>query len=358
MEQIKTDLDGLEKRLHVRDAEGRDQIVGRILVLVDDLDRCEPKKAVEVLQAINLLLDFPTFIVCLGIDARIVTGAIERHYGGLLGEAGASGYEYLDKIIQIPFRIPQPSEDEIKTFIAKQLGDPEPPPEEREDTGSRQDESPSGETTDGARGNEPDGATAGETLPDSRTDTVEQPGADAGVAFTYYELKAFQDLARFLRPNPRQLKRLVNVYRLVRTLATTKDERAILDKPAATIRWLVMCDQWPYTSHAMLWYFGEMLEDWDGHIPTDAPSGDPLLYLLDEIDPRLSREKQRQLDGDPESLRELLEREDGRLTWDELRRIRQYTVNFNPAIEGELRVLPADGHLPEPIGGGTRKTAL
>ena len=48
--------------------------------------------------AINLLLNFDSFIVCLGIDARIITRAVERHYRGLLGPAGASGYEYLDKI--------------------------------------------------------------------------------------------------------------------------------------------------------------------------------------------------------------------------------------------------------------------
>ena len=34
----------------------------RILVIIDDLDRCEPGKAVEVLQAINLLLNFDSFI--------------------------------------------------------------------------------------------------------------------------------------------------------------------------------------------------------------------------------------------------------------------------------------------------------
>jgi len=100
MEDIRHDLETLEERLHGTDSAGNDVVTGRILVLIDDLDRCEPAKAVEVLQAVNLLLNFKSFIVCLGIDARIVTGAVEKHYEGLLGEAGASGYEYLDKIVQ------------------------------------------------------------------------------------------------------------------------------------------------------------------------------------------------------------------------------------------------------------------
>ena len=127
MEDIKHDLERLEERLHRKDTDGIDVITGRILVLIDDLDRCEPAKAVEVLQAVNLLLNFSSFVVCIGIDARIVTAAIEKHYEGLLGTAGASGYEYLDKIVQIPFRIPLPGPEEIRTFLAGQLGNPERP---------------------------------------------------------------------------------------------------------------------------------------------------------------------------------------------------------------------------------------
>ena len=126
MDEIKHDLETLEKRLH--DKKDPTIVVGRILILIDDLDRCEPEKAVEVLQAVNLLLNFKSFIVCLGIDARIVTGAIEKHYDGLLGRTGASGYEYLDKIVQIPFRIPEPNPEEVKAFINSQLGDPKPEP--------------------------------------------------------------------------------------------------------------------------------------------------------------------------------------------------------------------------------------
>lgn len=58
MEEIKHDLEALERRLH--DDDPKKPTVGRILVVIDDLDRCEPTKSVEVLQAVNLLLNFPT----------------------------------------------------------------------------------------------------------------------------------------------------------------------------------------------------------------------------------------------------------------------------------------------------------
>jgi hypothetical protein len=361
MTEIREDLEKLEERLRGNN--------GRILVVVDDLDRCEPEKAVEVLQAINLLLNFKSFIVCLGIDARIITSAVERHYEGLLGEVGASGYEYLEKIVQIPFRIPQPGEEEIKAFISKQMGNPEPssneadvgPDDSRRDDSRRDDSRQDDSRQDDSRreGGPNEGANR-EPPSEPLFPPPEEPQADARlaapqeqVAFTYDELKGFEDVAPFLRPNPRHLKRLVNVYRLVRSLAAAKDEHAILNKPAATIRWLIICAQWPYTSHAMLWQFGEMLEEWDGRIPAAPPAGDPLVYLLDQVSPRLSRDKQHELDDDPDSLRKLLEGKGERLTWEELRRIRQYTVNFNPAVEGEMWALtegeqPVDSTSAEP----------
>ncbi len=345
MTEIRKDLKKLEEQLR------RDN--GRILVVIDDLDRCEPEKAVEVLQAINLLLNFESFIVCLGIDARIITAAVEKHYENLLGEVGASGYEYLEKIVQIPFRIPQPGEEEIKTFISKQMGDPKPSSEEVEPEDGRREQESQGERSPSDQEPKPDEGTARESPPETPS-PLKEPQAKGQVAFTYDELKAFQGVAKFLRPNPRHLKRLVNVYRLVRSLAAAKNERAILDKPAATICWLVMCAQWPYTSHAMLWWqFDKKLEEWGGSIPDAAPDGDPLLYLLDQVSSRLSIKEQRELDfDDPKSLRELLEREGERLTWDEVRRIRQYTVNFNPAVEREIWELTEGEQPVESAGAG------
>jgi hypothetical protein len=243
MDEIKHDLETLEKRLH--DKEHPEKVVGRILILIDDLDRCEPEKAVEMLQAINLLLNFKSFIVCLGIDARIVTGAIEKHYDGLLGRTGASGYEYLDKIVQIPFRIPEPNPDEVKAFIGSQLGDPRPDTDPRPTT-----------SQDGAQPDDSAGA-PNEVPPVAELPTEPVPPPDVGaeqdaVPFSYAELQAFETFAALMRPNPRHLKRMVNVYRLVRTLARSNADEALLQNPAAMIRWLVMWGQWPYASLRML----------------------------------------------------------------------------------------------------------
>jgi hypothetical protein len=377
MAEIKDDLRYLEERLKHDN--------GRFLVIIDDLDRCEPEKAVEVLQAINLLLGFESFIMCMGIDARIITRAVEEHYKDLLAKAGASGYEYLEKIVQIPFRIPEATVAEVRSFLGGQLtrlsymdgaaARPKEPEEGRTTIGpsassadehlaSRPSETDTDDQrpgtddqrpgTDDQRPGDPQ-ITVGagdEGRPDSpernrqRSDpisesgpTAEAPRVEPPLAFSREEERAFQEAAPFLRPNPRHLKRLVNVYVLVRSLANNKNERAIFDNPGATIRWLVLCAQWPYTAGAMIRYFSDHLGRMT-NTELRRRSRHPLKYLHEQVQPRLSPEVLDRLDHDPDILTRLLQvdKQTGWLTWERFRALRHYTVNFNPAVEGELRL--------------------
>lgn len=334
MAEIRSDLAFLSHCLR------RDQ--GRALIIIDDLDRCEPQKAVEVLQAINLLLTLDNFLVLLGIDARIITQSIEGYYKGMLGAAGGSGYEYLDKIVQLPFRIPPPRPEDVSKFLEKLLGgsvdqaelpvNGQSPTKQGGTIPLEKVQSTQAEASRGA-------AFAHETRYTGLAETSTQVDSRSVVesAFTGEELSAFRNIARFLRPNPRHVKRLVNVYRLVRTLGEQKQEPLILDSPAIIIRLLALCGQWPYTGHAMLYVFDEMLERLEEGRPVTFPDGDILRPLFEQASKHLKPEKQAQLDHDRDILRMMLFQPDGHLTWQEMRTLRQYTVNFNPAIEFELR---------------------
>jgi KAP-like P-loop domain-containing protein len=108
----------------------------RVFVFVDDLDRCEIPKAAELMQALNLMLsnDNELFFV-LGMDRRKVAAGIALKHSSLLpylraGEledAGRNtnlewygllfGYEFIEKFIQVPFVIPQPTEDGVRDYI-------------------------------------------------------------------------------------------------------------------------------------------------------------------------------------------------------------------------------------------------
>ena len=91
---------------------GQDFQPCRMVIYVDDLDRCPTAKVMEVLQSLVLLTEGTPFIILLAIDQRIVVTAIENSGEGLYTDAGVNGHEYLDKIVQIPFVIPQLADDE------------------------------------------------------------------------------------------------------------------------------------------------------------------------------------------------------------------------------------------------------
>ena len=75
--------------------------VERIILFIDDLDRCPHEKVVEVLQAVHLLLAFRLFVVVVGVDSRWLTRSLETHYRDLLDQPDS----YLEKIFQIPFTL-------------------------------------------------------------------------------------------------------------------------------------------------------------------------------------------------------------------------------------------------------------
>jgi hypothetical protein len=80
----------------------------RIVLYVDDLDRCPPKRVVEVLEAVHLLLAIPLFVVIVAVDTRWLTHALEKALPTLTETAEDSddaptATAYLEKIFQIPF---------------------------------------------------------------------------------------------------------------------------------------------------------------------------------------------------------------------------------------------------------------
>ncbi|MBD2629466.1 P-loop NTPase fold protein [Trichormus variabilis] len=90
----------------------------RIVLYIDDLDRCPPDKVVEVLEAVQLLLNTNIFIIVLAIDDRYIGRALEHNYRGVLKRGGTpSGVDYLEKIIQIPYRMRPISKDVTASYL-------------------------------------------------------------------------------------------------------------------------------------------------------------------------------------------------------------------------------------------------
>jgi hypothetical protein len=72
----------------------------------------------------------------------------------------------------------------------------------------------------------------------------------------------------------------------------------------------------------------------------EEAADNPLAYLYEQVTPSLSKDRQRRLDDEVSLFERLLDGWFGQVTWKQLEVLRQYTVNFNPAIEGEFEPLP------------------
>lgn len=87
----------------------------RVVVLIDDLDRCFPDQAIRLLESIKLVLAQPGFIFILGVARQVVEGYLQHRYSSEYGIKDFKGQLYLDKIVQLPFHIP-PSAGRMDDF--------------------------------------------------------------------------------------------------------------------------------------------------------------------------------------------------------------------------------------------------
>ncbi|MBI1878976.1 MAG: SUMF1/EgtB/PvdO family nonheme iron enzyme [Chloroflexi bacterium] len=97
----------------------------RLVVFIDDLDRCLPERTVEVLEAIKLFLDVPGCIFVLGVDPAKVQEGIRLRYH--TAPSTADSVNYLEKIIQVPFILPDIDFQDMRGFVEQlQVGFPSP----------------------------------------------------------------------------------------------------------------------------------------------------------------------------------------------------------------------------------------
>ena len=208
-----------------------DRPAPRVVVFIDDLDRCSDEKVMELLQAINLILGESDFYVFLGIDTKMIYRAIETHYASE-GQSVDAGFAetYLQKIVQLPFHLPPTSPDQRAGFIAEMFSDA---------TRTAEDEDK--------------GATAAGPTEEVRAsrlswdrDALRDPEIqiEKPVEDTPTELRAFRDFQPYLQDNPRELKRLVNLHRFVKIVLKQEGRPPSEETQRKLVKWLVFCARW------------------------------------------------------------------------------------------------------------------
>jgi len=158
----------------------------RLAIFIDDLDRCLPEDAIQVLETIKLYLEAEGCVFVVGADCQVIEKGIRMRYRDYLAAGDPcpiSGADYLEKLVQVPFHLPPIEQEKLKSYITSLYPD--------------------------CPGSVPDVCTAG------------------------------------LEPNPRKVKRAINVFLIVWTVANIREDlRGVIDSELL-MKLVILQLRWP-----------------------------------------------------------------------------------------------------------------
>lgn len=351
---IRRDFDSLADRLKTPAEEriGDRLSVDRIILYIDDLDRCPEDKVMDVLQAVHLLLAYPLFVVVVGVDPRWLLHSLGTTYsafqpknGGKANGPKANGNKpnakeeeheededverselwrttpqnYLEKIFQIPFNLNRMTETGYGNLLGKLMGSRAPLDENQSKDGSTrsvgeeekksedtQSSSGGGAAADATQSGGADVDVKKEQPPDTEANVddkekeikkEEHGKADGEAAFVVKEEALtiqtweiqFAEKLYFLIPTPRSAKRFSNIYRILK--ASVSGEKLQTFEGTETEPGTF---QIPMLLLAMLIGAGEESVKLFPSLMEHCPNGETItgvieLLVADERDPKLER---------------------------------------------------------------------
>lgn len=105
IEEIRNEFEEILEQLNVK-----------LVVLVDDLDRCLPETAISTLEAMRLLLFVKRTAFIIAADEQMIRNGVRAHFNGVELSDGLVT-SYFDKLIQVPIKIPHLGIAEVKVYI-------------------------------------------------------------------------------------------------------------------------------------------------------------------------------------------------------------------------------------------------
>ena len=95
----------------------KDDGIENVIVLIDDLDRCQPDRIIETLEAIKLFLSVEKMTFIIAADENVIQYAIRKKYPPIENYTVNLDKEYIEKIIQLPIYIPELSSKDIENYL-------------------------------------------------------------------------------------------------------------------------------------------------------------------------------------------------------------------------------------------------
>ena len=105
--QFKTEFEAMLKKTEINN----------LVVLIDDLDRCNPERIIETLEAIKLFLSVENTTFIIAADESVIQYAIKKKYPRTNDNEPDISKEYIEKIIQLPIYIPELSSKDTENYL-------------------------------------------------------------------------------------------------------------------------------------------------------------------------------------------------------------------------------------------------
>jgi hypothetical protein len=214
---VREDLEFLSRKLNSDEDLPR---IDRIVLYIDDLDRCPERQVTAVLQAVHLLLAFRLFVVVVGVDSRWLLRSLEETYPTLQANtAKRAGWteeeiwawqstpqNYLEKVFQIPYNLRPMTQSGFEQLVDSIL-----PPVEVTESSDASD-------LDSTLSNSEESLSPEQPIPSSSEPIRQISEIDLTpetLSITLAERDFISELASLI-PSPRTAKRFINIYRLIR----------------------------------------------------------------------------------------------------------------------------------------------
>jgi KAP family P-loop domain len=215
------DLRDLEEYLRaaIGDVDGEEQGLDRIVLYIDDLDRCDPDVVADVLDAVHLLLALRLFVVIVGVDPRWLKRSLRERHPILLestppNATWTSPSDYLEKIFQLTYTLPHMNPGSCADLLVGAA--------QGTQTFSMRQGTPRTDLTapdaDDEDDIENDADTPSEDYGEESTLTSPENLAEA-LTLRDKDMEDLRAIAPLVSTSPRRAKRFLNIYLVIRARA-------------------------------------------------------------------------------------------------------------------------------------------
>ena len=233
------------------------------VIFIDDLDRCSPDKVVEVIEAMNLMINSSFSSKCyfiIGMDSQMVAASLDEKYQSLVdkfreeeAKYGSIGWYFLDKFIQLPIFLPILSPQKKRDLLNRMFT------HQKTEYGGEIVKEEDRDAVDAYVRNKTD------TKMKERVRTLFREKPDLKQRFVELNIKEIKEdspeiigqlttFSPYLGTSPRSIKRFVNMFRFYYSYQELRSlEGEAFANPDSLAKWLVLSLRYPQLVRFIQW---------------------------------------------------------------------------------------------------------